>query len=600
MPEKPLSSYDPNSPSYSPVPYGGEFTPHGGIPADVPRYAYDPSYTPKIQKPLTPEQRSAALSNIVANPASAIKTPVTMSVPTPRPKASVPVGMTKSPAALFGGGIENPATASLAGVAQQLEKQTTSSPMVQTAAPQVQGGGGDINSMMNQLYQPLDPNMLLTGMIPTAAGHAMEMPLSMTQPLPAFQPTPFMPHGVGRKYNKEVGIANAVTGVSNVIGQFSRQKEQQHHEQVATATSRLIQAQHTIDQAQQYLNQPGITPQQSALLQKRIDDSKNLMNQILSDDKMRKDIGKGMDVSFTDPSQNRTPEHGAVAAGKQQVTDSFQQQFEKQMPSAIGPDPMAQQKLQMYITQNQAYQKMMSSMIPRMLSAQSAMERAHYIQGMANTRQMQNHIFEAWKLGQQFDNDKQKLAINNRYKLGQISAQIQQMGQKSMELFQAEKLDPTTLFTEKTNFAKQAAGVESSLGEQQQKAVKDMQDANLILSNPKITDATQRAGAQENYDNAKNVLNRVNQQIKNFQDFKNTWYGNMTIMENMGSGNVGMIGGGVNAGAGSAGTTGATPATSGYGQTFDPATLLYGLQFQSGGAGILPTTDGSDNAEGTE
>src|SRR5215472_15125495 len=56
--------------------------------------------------------------------------------------------------------------------------------------------GVDPNELMKSLTQPLDPKILAAGTTPVPTGHAMSIPPSMQQPLPAFQPTPFMRQGV--------------------------------------------------------------------------------------------------------------------------------------------------------------------------------------------------------------------------------------------------------------------------------------------------------------------------------------------------------------------------------------------------------------------
>src|SRR6516162_2749340 len=147
----------------------------------------------------------------------------------------MPVGMASSPGALFGNTV--------------IPTSSMTAPSPQTAQ---QAGVSDaaISAMMKEMTAPIDPSVITAGMTPVPSGHAMSIPSSMTQPLPGFQPMPFMPQGVGRHAARQRGIANAVTGVTNAVGAFSRAKEQQHHEQVATGTQRLMEAQQAIDQAE--------------------------------------------------------------------------------------------------------------------------------------------------------------------------------------------------------------------------------------------------------------------------------------------------------------------------------------------------------------
>ena len=498
----------------------------------------------------------------------------------------MPVGMASSPGALFGNTV--------------IPTSSMTAPSPQTAQ---QAGVSDaaISAMMKEMTAPIDPSVITAGMTPVPSGHAMSIPSSMTQPLPGFQPMPFMPQGVGRHAARQRGIANAVTGVTNAVGAFSRAKEQQHHEQVATGTQRLMEAQQAIDQAEQAKKNPGITAQQSAQLQESIDRNKNVMNSILGDDKMRKDIAKGLDVSFTDPSKNRTPEHGAVAAGKQQAQETFQQQFQRQMPQTMQPDPVAQYKMQQQIAQKTSDQKLLAAMIPRIMSAQSAMDRAHYVQGMMNLRQISKQDFDAQKLAQDFANKKELAGINNQYKLGQIYSNVQWSGQKMMELYQLERLDPAELLKFKTSMTENFAKNESSLAGAMNAVQKELNSINIDLAKPGLKDAQKQALQQALRDTTFRAQS-LQMMMKNLQDYKKSAYGALSGLESLSVGNLPQTGGaqigGPSTFTGTAGSGVGAEGTSG--STLDQRAVQYGLPFLSGGIALPPAESTESDTDESE
>jgi hypothetical protein len=503
----------------------------------------------------------------------------------------MPVGMASSPGALFGNTVIP--TSSMAAPSPQTSQQAG----VSDAA---------ISAMMKEMTAPIDPAVITAGMTLVPSGHAMSMPQSMQQPLSPFQPRPLQPTGVGggvvgKHAARMRGIENAVTGVTNAVGQVTRNLQQQQHEKVATGTQRLMEAQQAIDQAQQALKNPGITPQQAAQLQASIDRNKNVMNSILGDDKMRKDIAKGLDVSFTDPSKNRTPEHGAVAAGKQQAQETFQQQFQRQMPQTMQPDPVAQYKMQQQIAQKTADQKLLAAMIPRIMSAQSSMDRAHYVQGMMNLRLISNQDFQAQRLAQEFANRKELAGINNQYKLGQIYSNVQWSGQKMMELYQLERLDPVELTKFKTQMTQNFARDESSLAGAMNAVQKELNSVNIDLAKPGLKDA-QKQALQQALRDTQFRAQSLQMMMKNLQDYKKTAYGTLSGLESLSVGNLPQTGGaqigGPSTFTGTAGSGVGAEGTSG--STLDQRAIQYGLPFLSGGIALPPAESTESDTDESE
>jgi len=263
---------------------------------------------------------------------------------------SIPLGAVPNPGALFGNTVV-PTQAMTGGGGVP-----SSTPTAGLSAQDLD----DINSVMKSVYTPIDPNIIKAATTPTAGAGTPSMPSSMTNPLPDFQPMPMMPSSfsqgvVGRKAAHQRGIANAITGVTNAVGSIISREAEQKHEQIASSTKNLITMQQAIDQAKQVLsNNPKMDPKQAAALQQSIDRNTENMNRILSDKKLAKAISKGLDISFTDPSENKTPEHEAVASGKQQAQETMQQQFARQMPQQVGPNVQAIQQLQAQMAQQKA------------------------------------------------------------------------------------------------------------------------------------------------------------------------------------------------------------------------------------------------------
>jgi hypothetical protein len=88
------------------------------------------------------------------------------------------------------------------------------------------------------------------------------------------------------------------------------------------------------------------------------DQNQALQKQMLGDDKFRKVLEKGMNISLTDPSKNKTPDHQSFMQGmlhfkKQQQAQQPQdpsamlQRFGQQMPTQLAPNQQAIQQLQM-------------------------------------------------------------------------------------------------------------------------------------------------------------------------------------------------------------------------------------------------------------
>jgi len=216
-------------------------------------------------------------------------------------------------------------------------------------------GGQDPNDVLKEMFKPIDPNIIERAITPVPSGHAAELPPSMTTPVEGFQPYPMnREQVVGAGNARARGIGNAITGVANAIGQVTVAKQQRDQRTLAGSTTRLIQAQQAIDQANEAMTDPNLSPEARKGLEGSIEKNTNVMNDILADDKTRKGIEKGYNISFTDPSKNQTPEHGAVQQGIAEAKKSYAEQFTSKMPQGVSPPQIAQQRLQIAQAQQAA------------------------------------------------------------------------------------------------------------------------------------------------------------------------------------------------------------------------------------------------------
>jgi hypothetical protein len=473
--------------------------------------------------------------------------------------------------------------------ADQLFGATASSPQ------QLPSSGGapaeqDMNSMLRGVMSGVGSDEITKALTPIAGGHSMEMPANLTRELPPASRTP-QNHDevVGAGNARARGIGNAITGTMDAIGSFIRAKGQQKQTADATKVHQLIESQQAIDQAQTVLKQDLNNADAKAILEHNT----NVRNGLFEDKKFLKTVEKGFQISFTDPSANKTPEHAAVQQGikltkEQQAAEAkknssaYGEQFASKMPQQLAPNIMAQQRLQ-YATQlQQQYQKLVQAILPRMYSAKTTDQRVRFQEQMKNQRQLDNHVFQATQFATAFSQRKELAALNDKYKLGQIATSIKLGGQKMYELFKAEQMDPTKLFAEKTKFTQSAAADEDRMTGAIASAKKDYADI-ASKDAQKSTPATKQA-----LEMAKGQLTAAQAMFDNYQLYKADWYKSMNNLELLSAGKEG-VSGGTSGGS----TTGIPPS----GSSFDPGTLLNDTPFNFGGAGsaFVPSDDDSED-----
>lgn len=442
-----------------------------------------------------------------------------------------------------------------------------------------------VESLMKQFTEPINPDILRAGLTPVPSGTTTGIvPPSLTRPVAPFQDRPFNTQRVvGAGNARARGIGNAITGVTNALGHVVAAKKQLDQDKLSVSMQRLLSSQQAINQAKQFLSDPNIAPDRKAALQASVDRNTKVMNTILEDKKVRGDIEKGLNISFTDPSKNKTDQH----AGVQEGIKSFREQFEEQMPQTLGPDPMAQMRMEEAIRMQQMGQKMMQSVIPRIIGAKDAMDREMFRQHAEDMRKAGDHMYAAWALGQQFANQKELVGIRHTNRMDEIGYQIQQMGQKAMELFQNQKLDPVAMFDAEQKFYQGMGDIESKYNNAKAQTITSI--ATLSAALGKATNSDEKEALRTQIKQMQDFQANIDLQMKNLQEFKGRYSNVIKNLRKQSAGQAPDSGGQSGTGTG----TGSTPIT-GAGGSFDPGTLLFGVPFSSGGA--LPPTDGSDDS----
>jgi len=227
------------------------------------------------------------------------------------------------------------------------------------------GLGNSSIAAMQAVFDQLIPKSTVTqediqrAMTPVQQRQQMGLPASMQRPIAPFQAAPMNQQPVvGAGNARARGIGNAITGAMNTVGSFVNARAQQVQDQHAQSVSKFLQAQASADQAKSVMDQVGPSGTGYAQAKATYDQNQALQKQMLGDDKFRKVLEKGMNISLTDPSKNKTPDHQSFMQGmlhfkKQQQAQQPQdpsamlQRFGQQMPTQLAPNQQAIQQLQM-------------------------------------------------------------------------------------------------------------------------------------------------------------------------------------------------------------------------------------------------------------
>lgn len=118
------------------------------------------------------------------------------------------------------------------------------------------------------------------------------------------------PLGQGSAQLKHTQNMNALASLSNMVGRAGQAIAQKKQDQLKVDLTDVMQAKQNAENAQTVLQQDP----NNKLAQQVLAANKKRLNDILSDPKKQKGLAKALDISFTNPEDNKTPE---VQAGQQ-------------------------------------------------------------------------------------------------------------------------------------------------------------------------------------------------------------------------------------------------------------------------------------------
>lgn len=108
---------------------------------------------------------------------------------------------------------------------------------------------------------------------------------------------------------------NAVAGLANAINAGAQQIQQRKQDALKERLKDVMQAKQNVANAQAVLQQDPNNKMAKSVM----DANKKRLNDILTDPKHSKELQKALDISFVDPSENKTPEIQAFQAAHKEV-----------------------------------------------------------------------------------------------------------------------------------------------------------------------------------------------------------------------------------------------------------------------------------------
>lgn len=344
-----------------------------------------------------------------------------------------------------------------------------------SAVPQQSQSGGDsiTAELIKNISTPISPELVRNATTPVAGPHSGQVPSSLQTPVPSHQNMPFNNNPVvGRKNGRLQGIGNAITGATNAIGAVVSAEAQVKQDHIKDGATKVIMAQQGIDEAKQ-AHDAAIASGDAAAAskaQEMIQKNTQARDSIFADPKMRKALAKGFDISYTDPSSNKTEEHAAVQAAmkqaktlqeKKQIQQDAQNKqnqeaataagaaYEKAQPQGMAPNQQAlgqlsvaqaqqkanQETLKSYLTYKGAAMRANATVTAAQIHAQGAamMEQTR----LANQQNM---------LAQRFQQQEKLQSIHFNDELKLIGARAATARENAMDIYRDKEADPLTMY----------------------------------------------------------------------------------------------------------------------------------------------------------
>lgn len=347
-------------------------------------------------------------------------------------------------------------------------------PQLQGTVPSSAAAGPDVSSLIGHISDPLTPELIRQATTPIAGPRVPQLPSSMTRPIAPYQQTPFDTREVvGAGNARARGIANAFTGVTNALGTVLTAEAQKKQGEIRDAATKVITAQQAIDEAQQQHDmaiQQGDADTASKMME-LIKENQKVRDGVFADPKMRKALAKGFDISYTDPSQNKTEEHQAVMQAMQGAKTRAEKQaaiaklraeqnakagaaagaaFASSQPRGLAPNTMAMQKLQIAEMEQKAQieaQKNYATLQASLARSQSTVDAAR-VREMGSTLVAQARMQQQdYLLNRRFDMAKQLLGARFDNSLRLLQERMKNARTLAHEVWADKQADPLTRYT---------------------------------------------------------------------------------------------------------------------------------------------------------
>lgn len=265
-------------------------------------------------------------------------------------------------------------------------------------------GGGDLFKSLG--VPQISNEEVMKAITPVQQRGPMQMPSAFTTPHSQILPPAQMDNRevVGAGNARAQGIGNSVSAVVRTLSNFKAKRDLVKQEADATRVQRLLEAQAAMDQAQTILKQDP----NNAEAKQSLEHNKNIVTGMFQDPKFVKTVEKGFQISLTDPSANKTPDHNVVQRGidlfKKKTQQPFTpeqaqamgQKFAAQAPTQMAPNQLAQQQLQMKMQQQQMASTILKAYMP-MMTQQLKFDQAKAIQHAREIFQSQMALANATK-----------------------------------------------------------------------------------------------------------------------------------------------------------------------------------------------------------
>lgn len=245
-------------------------------------------------------------------------------------------------------------------------------PTAAAIAPQHQqaAAGIDVLNSLIQSRNALDQQIegaTRKALVPVSAVGPGTSPELMLSPVQPYIRQPLIDkETVGSRSTRAKGIANTIIGAAGLVGKYETQAKQEKQRALAVDLERILQAQQGITEANQTLQ----TNPNDAAAKDVLTKNQRIVDALLSDPRRRKDIGKALDINFTNPSQNNTPEHGAF----KEAVNSYSKQFAESIPSNMTINPQAVAQLQLLQSQQKSLDDMIKAVAPSTIRSQGNMD----------------------------------------------------------------------------------------------------------------------------------------------------------------------------------------------------------------------------------